>query len=182
MYCAIVNPGCYARAEYRLPEVGAEVPPLDLARAHQDGQGIPADGAVPVRRLRSRVVLPGACYQRNRQPDFGPEGPLPIPNDWVQNLRMRYLAGEWDYWRQELVTFLNAAGQLETRHNAPIPIGARIELMAGEFADMVATVTGKKGKRGKTIIFKVKGENRYGELHISDVRPAWEWHKEATAA
>ena len=27
----------------------------------------------------------------------GQEGPLPFPDDWVQDLRMRYVAGEWDY-------------------------------------------------------------------------------------
>jgi transcription antitermination factor NusG len=110
------------------------------------------------------------------------EGPLPIPEDWVQDLRMRYMAGEWDYCRQEPVTFINAAGELETRTNSPIPIGARIELMAGEFADMLAVVTGKEGKRGKTVVFKVKDETRYSKLHVSDVRPAWDWHKGTAAA
>jgi transcription antitermination factor NusG len=95
--------------------------------------------------------------------------PLPIPSHWVEGLMRRYLAGEWDYVRQDPVTFINGEGKTETRHNQPLSIGCRIRVMEGEFADMLATVTGVK--RGK-VTFKVLGTAEYGSLTQWGVRAA----------
>jgi hypothetical protein len=80
--------------------------------------------------------------------------PAPFCSEWIASMRLRQMAGEWD----------------ETR--GAIPIGARIKLMEGEFADQLATVTAKEGRRERTIVFKLLGENRYGKLHIDNVRAA----------
>lgn len=79
--------------------------------------------------------------------------PTPFPSDWIEGMRKRQMTGEWDYTTKE-----------------PLPIGARIRLMEGEFADMLATVTGRN--RGKMVKFKLLGENRYSQLHAESVRAA----------
>jgi hypothetical protein len=78
--------------------------------------------------------------------------PTPFPSHWVENLRMRYMAGEWDEVAK-----------------GPLPVGARVRLVEGEFEDVLATVTARKGHR---IDFKLHGENRYGRLNDCSVRAA----------
>jgi transcription antitermination factor NusG len=186
-YCAVVNPGCYARAEGGLYAAGYPTLAPKYRRWVSHARTKTAK-EYPLLVPYLMVACDPSSFFHVRATGgiesliSGPEGPLPFPDEWVHSMRERYMMGEWDYCRQEPVTFVNAAGELETRTNPPIPIGARIEIMAGEFADMLATVTGKKGKRGKTIVFKVKDANQYSELHQSDVRPAWDWHKETAAA
>jgi hypothetical protein len=67
-------------------------------------------------------------------------------------LRYRYMSGEWD----EIA-------------KGPLPVGARIRVVEGEFENMLATVTSRKGHR---IDFKLYGENRYGRLNDCSVRAA----------
>lgn len=78
--------------------------------------------------------------------------PTPFPSHWVDDLRYRYMTGEWD----EIA-------------KGPLPVGARIRVVEGQFADMLATVTARKGHR---IDFKVFGENRYGRENDCSVRAA----------
>jgi hypothetical protein len=75
-----------------------------------------------------------------------------IPSRYVENFRMRYMAGEWDEVAQ-----------------GPLPVGARVRVVEGEFQDMLATVTHRRGHR---IDFKLHGENRYGRLNDCSVRAA----------
>ena len=65
---------------------------------------------------------------------------------------MRQMAGEWDEIARE-----------------PIPLGARVRLVEGEFNDMLATVTARKA--GK-LTFKLLEQNRYGTANQSSVRAA----------
>lgn len=78
--------------------------------------------------------------------------PVQIPSIYVQRFRERYMSGEWDEVAK-----------------GPLPVGARIRVVEGEFADMLATVTARKGRR---IDFKLHGENRYGRMHECSVRAA----------
>jgi transcription antitermination factor NusG len=78
--------------------------------------------------------------------------PTPFPSRYVEDLRIRQMSGEWD----EIA-------------KGPLPVGARIRVVEGEFADMLATVTSRKGRR---IDFKLFGENRYGRLNDCSVRAA----------
>jgi transcription antitermination factor NusG len=78
--------------------------------------------------------------------------PTPFPSHWVENLRMRYMAGEWD----EI-----AKGK--------IPIGARIRIVEGEFDKLLATVTGRKHSK---LTFKIKDTNTYATMHECSVRAA----------
>lgn len=78
--------------------------------------------------------------------------PTAFPSHWVDDLRVRYMAGEWD--------------EIAKGH---MPVGARIRIVEGEFNEMLATVTNRKGNR---IDFKLHGENRYGRLNECSVRAA----------
>lgn len=106
--------------------------------------------------------------------------PLPVPAHWVDSLRMRYMAGEWDFvrtdqarpvfelvkgedgvWRETIVRF---------EPNEPLSIGARVRIVEGEFEDQLATITARKGG---TMTAKLHGENRYAKnLHACSVRAA----------
>jgi transcription antitermination factor NusG len=96
--------------------------------------------------------------------------PVPIPARYVENFRIRYMAGEWDFVRTDApCPWFDKKGKLHWRQNEPLQVGARIKLVEGEFSDMLATVTARKGHR---IDFKLHGENRYGRLNDCSVRAA----------
>jgi transcription antitermination factor NusG len=170
-YCAITNPNCQARASLGLHEIGyrtfypkvrrwvthartkqAKDKPL-LGRyifvevdPENDQQSFYAVRAV------NGVESVLSKWQETR---FGMSiQPAEFPTEWIESMRLRQMAGEWDATRGD------------------IPIGARIRLMQGEFADQLATVTAKEGRRGKTVVFKLLGENRYGKLGVDNVRAA----------
>jgi transcription antitermination factor NusG len=170
-YCAVTNPNCQARAALGLHELGyrtfypkgrrwvtharvrkAKDKPL-LGRyifvevdPNNDQQSFYAVRAV------NGVESVLSSWQPTRTGDC--ILPAPFCSDWIFSMRVRQMAGEWD----------------ETRGD--IPIGARVRLMQGEFADQLATVTAKEGRRGKTVVFKLLDENRYGKLNIDNVRAA----------
>lgn len=170
-YCVVTNPNCQARAALGLHELGyrsfypkvrrwvshartkqAKEKPLlgryifvevDQKNDQQSFYAVRATNGV-------ECVL--STWQKTR---FGERyQPAEFSTDWIERMRLRQMAGEWD----------------ETRGN--MPIGARVRLMQGEFADMLATVTAKEGRRGQTIVFKLLDENRYGKLNIENVRAA----------
>lgn len=78
--------------------------------------------------------------------------PIAFPSHWVEDLRFRYMTGEWDEVAK-----------------GPLPVGARIRVVEGEFNELLATVTHRKGHR---IDFKLVGENRYGRANDCSVRAA----------
>lgn len=79
-------------------------------------------------------------------------GPLPFPSHFVENLRYRYMQGEWD----EIA-------------KGPLPVGARIRVVEGEFENLLATITNRKGSK---ITFKLKDTNTYQTMHECSVRAA----------
>lgn len=170
-FCVVTNPNCQARAALGLHELGyrsfypkvrrwvthartkqAKERPL-LGRyifvevdPKNDQQSFYA-----VRAVNGVESILSSWQQTARGPRFEP---AEFSTDWVDSMRLRQMAGEWDATRGD------------------IPIGARVRLMQGEFADQLATVTAKEGRRGKTIVFKLLGENRYGKLNEDNVRAA----------
>lgn len=78
--------------------------------------------------------------------------PTAFPSHWVEDLRLRYMAGEWD--------------EVAKGH---LPVGARIRIVEGEFESHLATVTNRKGSR---ITFKLKDTNTYQTMHECSVRAA----------
>lgn len=170
-FCAVTNPNCQARAALGLHEIGYRTfyPKIRRWVSH-----------ARVRKAKDTPLLGRYIFvevdDQNDQQSFyavravnGIESvlstwqptawgmrvqPAAFKSDWIDSMRLRQMAGEWDTTR------------------GAFPIGARIKLMEGEFADRLATVTAIEGKRRKTIVFKLHDENRYGELHINNVRAA----------
>lgn len=171
-FCAVTNPNCQVRASLGLHDLGYRTfyPKVRRWVSH-----------ARVRTAKERPLLGRYIFvevdEKNDQQSFyavravngietvlskwqeTPAGmrfqPAPFSTEWVEDMRLRQMAGEWD----EV-----ARGE--------IPVGARIKLMEGEFADHLATVTAKEGRKGKTIVFKLFGENKYGKLHVNNVRAA----------
>jgi transcription antitermination factor NusG len=170
-FCAVTNPNCQARAALGLHELGYRTfyPKvrrwITHARVKQAKE----------KPLLGRYIFVEVDEKNDRQSFYNvravngiesvlttwqqtPFGvqvkPAAFKSDWIIDMRLRQMSGEWD----------------ETK--GPLPIGARIKLMEGEFADMLATVTAKEGRREKTIVFKLLGENRYGKLQLDNVRAA----------
>ncbi len=78
--------------------------------------------------------------------------PAPFPSECVEDLRMRYMAGEWDEVAK-----------------GPLPVGARIRVVEGEFENLLATITKRKGSR---VTFKLKDSAHYGVMHECSLRAA----------
>jgi transcription antitermination factor NusG len=95
--------------------------------------------------------------------------PRPFPQFWVTDFMERYLAGEWDFVTQEPVQYRDAYGNVEIRTNEPMPIGARVRIIEGEFNDVLATVTGRRNNR---LHCKVLGTTQYVHLREHGVRAA----------
>lgn len=170
-FCAVTNPNCQARAALGLHELGyrtfypkvrrwvshartkqAKDKPLlgryifvevDPKNDQQSFYAVRAVNGIETILSKWQATSAGMKFQ-----------PAAFCSDWVVSMRLRQMAGEWD----------------ETK--GALPIGARVRLMEGEFADRLATVTAKEGRREKTIVFKLVDENRYGSLHVSNVRAA----------
>ncbi|UQD69222.1 hypothetical protein JEY40_24715 [Bradyrhizobium japonicum] len=170
-YCVVTNPNCQARAALGLHEIGyrtfypkvrrwvtharvkqAKDKPLFGRYIFVEVDPESEDQSFYAVRAVNGVESILSSWQETK---FGMRvEPAPFSSDWVLNMRLRQMAGEWD----------------ETK--GAIPIGAKIKLMEGEFADQLAIVTAKEGRREKTIVFKLVGENRYGSLHVDNVRAA----------
>lgn len=177
-YVAVTNPNCQARAALGLHDLGYRsfYPKVRRWVSHarvRTAKEKPLLGRYIFVEVDQKTQSFGAARNVNGIEGFvsNPD-PVRVPTEYVRRLRERYMDGEWDFVRQEPCPFVNADGDEEIRINAPLPIGARIKLMEGEFADMLATVTGKEGRKGKVVVFKLHDQNRYGKMHINDVRAA----------
>jgi transcription antitermination factor NusG len=95
--------------------------------------------------------------------------PTPFPSHWVEDMMRRYLSGEWDFVTQEPILYRDADGEIQTRNNPQIQIGARIRIIEGEFDNMLATVTNRKS--GK-LHCKLLDTNIYTQLREHGVRAA----------
>jgi transcription antitermination factor NusG len=170
-YCVVTNPNCQARAALGLHEIGyrtfypkvrrwvtharvkqAKDKPLFGRYIFVEVDTENEDQSFYAVRAVNGVDSILSSWQETR---FGMRmEPAPFCSEWVLGMRLRQMAGEWD----------------ETK--GALPIGARIRLMEGEFANQLAIITAKEGRREKTIVFKLVGENKYGSLQVENVRAA----------
>lgn len=170
-FCAVTNPNCQARAALGLYDLGYRTfyPKVRRWVSHarvKTAKEKPLLGRYifvevdPKNEQQSFYAVRAvngieSVLSSWQQTPFGARiQPAVFCSDWIASMRLRQMAGEWD----------------ETR--GALPIGARIKLMEGEFADRLATVTAKEGRRERTIVFKLVDENTYGQLHVNNVRAA----------
>lgn len=151
-YIAITNPNCHRRAEAGLAAIGYRVfwPRLRKWVSHARTKQAKE---YPILGRYVFVEIPDREFYAVRNVN-GIEGlltgdsgaPAPIPASVVWRFHDRHAAGEWDFVANETGEFLDETGQIVTRRN-PIPAGALVRIMEGEFADMLAVIRGRK--RGK---------------------------------
>jgi transcription antitermination factor NusG len=158
-FCAVTNPNCQNRAELELYALGFRTftPKLRKWISHARVKKA-VERPLLGRYLFVEIDEPRQSFHAVRAVN-GVEGfitnlgkPAMIPEHYVESFRMRQMAGEWD----EIA-------------KGPIPVGARIRIMEGEFANMLATVTARKS--GK-LTLKLLDRNSYGRVHESSVRAA----------
>lgn len=193
-FCAVTNPNCQGRAARGLHQLGYRTfyPKVRRWVSHARVK-VAKEKPLLGRYLFVEVDLPafdddGRKIYEPRQ-SFGEirgvngiEGmvsnpdPVAIPTAYVVRLRERYMAGEWDFVRRDQKRPVFGWDKDKKREvlvgleeNAPLPVGARVKIVEGEFEDLLATVTSRKGHR---IDFKLHGENRYGRLNDCSVRAA----------
>lgn len=172
-YIAITNPNCQRRAECELAALGYRVfwPKLKKWVSH-----------ARTKIAKEYPILGRYVFVEIEDGDFftvrrvnGIEAlltnqdgePAQIPEIIVWNFRERYMRGEWDFVSNETGWFeLN--GEIGQRRN-PIPVGAIIRIMEGEFADLLTVVRGRKN--GK-IVFLPKGKHEFSHTRESNVRAA----------
>lgn len=182
-YCAVTNPNCEARAALGLHDLGYRsfYPKVRRWVSHarvRMAKEKPLLGRYIFVEVDCSMQSFGAVRSVNGiEAIVSNPGPVAIPTEYVQRLRERYMDGEWDFVRQtpcphEEINEETGKVEIAVRANPPLPIGARIKLMEGQFADMLATVTAREGRKGKTIAFKLHGQNQYGKLFVDNVRAA----------
>jgi transcription antitermination factor NusG len=155
-YIAITNPNCHRRAEGGLADLGypAFWPKLRKWVSHARTK-VPKEYPILGRYLF--VDVPDGNFWAVRNVN-GIEGlitdqdgaPAEIPERIVWQFRERYMRGEWDMVASN-----------------PVPVGARIQIMEGEFADFLTTV--RRRHRGK-LEFLANG--KFYQTHESNVRAA----------
>lgn len=157
-YCITTNPNCQRRAEAELAQRGywafwprmkkwakhartktaKEYPLLGRYMFVEVGEGQSFGEVRALNGVESFVSIAG--------------NPVPIPVDWVKDVMARHLGGEWDFVKPGPVTFRDVDGREKVRQNPPIPVGARVKLLEGEFMNMLATVINRlKGGRLRVV-------------------------------
>jgi hypothetical protein len=150
-FIAICNPNCHRRAEAGLAEIGYQAfwPKLRRWVSHARTK-VPKEYPILGRYLFVEI-LDGNFYSArlvNGVEAFltGDDGaPAKVPASVVWGFRERYMRGEWDFVANETGEFVYK-GEALVRRN-PIPIGARVRIMEGEFADLLTTI--RRRHRGK---------------------------------
>jgi transcription antitermination factor NusG len=132
-YIAMINPNCHRRAEGGLAELGyATFWPKMRKWASHARTKVPKEYPILGRYLfvqipdnnfwRVRNVNGVECLLTN---EIG--APAEVHHKHIWGFRERYMRGEWDMISQ-----------------SPIPTGARIKIMEGEFADLITVVRGRR--------------------------------------
>lgn len=166
-FCIVTNPNCQRRAELELYSRGYRTFSPKIRRWASHAR---VRKAVE-RPLLGRYMFVEVDHREDGHQSFGevrnvngvemilsgvlPDrtwGPLDFPEHWVEGLLTRYLSGEWDEVAK-----------------GPIPVGARVRIVEGEFDNMLATVTNiKSGK----FHCKLLDTNIYTQLREYGVRAA----------
>lgn len=171
-YVAITNPNCHRRAESGLAAIGYRVfwPRLRKWVSHARTKKAKE---YPILGRYVFVEIPDREFGKVRSVN-GIEGfvngdngaPVSIPASAVWEFHDRHAAGEWDFVSNETGMFFGKDGELTTRFNR-IPSGAIVRVMEGEFANLLATIRGRKN--GK-LEFLARGKWAY--THEANVRAA----------
>lgn len=181
-YLAVTNPNCERRAVLELYQAGFRtfVPKLRKWISHARVR------TAVERPLLGRYVFveidhPRQSFHKVRSANgveclISNPDPLVVPDHWVENLRFRYMAGEWDFVRTDRerpIFAWDAKNQCDfiasTEANEPTPVGARVRVVEGEFEDMLATITSRKGHK---VTAKLLDSTQYIKLQDCSVRAA----------
>lgn len=174
-YIATTNPNCHRRAEAGLAAIGYSAfwPKLRKWVSHARVK-IPKEYPILGRYLFVEITDGNFWAVRNV---YGVEGflvsdsgaPAKVAPEVVWRFRERYMRGEWDFVTNETGEFANGDGEIITRRN-PIPNGARVRIMEGEFENLMTTVRGRN-RRGK-LQFLPPGKREFVYMRESNVRAA----------
>lgn len=175
-YCIIVNPNCQRRAEAELAEMGYRTfwPKLRKWASHaraKTAREYPLMGRYMFVEIGDGQSF-GAVRLINGVEAFVSIAgwPVKIASGEVEEFMHRYMRGEWDFVTTEPVFYIDKDGVEQVRTNQnPFPKGARVRIMEGEFADMLATVLGRKAGKLKLV---PKGNHRLIETWPANVRAA----------
>jgi transcription antitermination factor NusG len=169
-YIAITNPNCHRRAESGLAAIGYRAfwPKLRKWVSHARTKQAKE---YPILGRYVFVEIPDGEFYAVRNVN-GIEGlltgdsgaPAKIPAEIVYRFRERWMRGEWDFVANETGEFIDEAGALVVRRN-PIPAGALICIMEGEFENLMTIVRGRKNGKikflppGKSDFFYTREQN-----------------------
>lgn len=154
-YCIVTNPNCQRRAQAGLIDRGYRAFYPQTRRWVKHARQRKAKDYP----LLGRYLFVEVDYHEQSEQSFGEvrtvdgvesflsigNKPLVMPREWVERAMQRYISGEWDFVRQEPV-MVNG----ELRRNPPMPLGALVAVMEGEFANMLAVLTARKN--GKVVV------------------------------
>jgi transcription antitermination factor NusG len=162
-YIAITNPNCHRRAEAGLADLGYRAfwPKLRKWVSHARTK-VPKE--YPILGRYMFVEIPDGNFYAARSVNGiealltgDDRAPAKVPETVVHGFRERYMLGEWDYVTNETGEFMDQeTGEMIVRRN-PIPIGARVRIMEGEFANMLAVIRGKEKGKLKTLPLGSRG-------------------------
>ena len=175
-YVAVTNPGCHRRAEAGLAAIDKQAfwPKMRKWVSHARTK-IPKEYPILGRYLFVEILDDDFYSVRNVN---GVEAlltgdnrmPCRVPDKLVWSFRQRWMRGEWDFVANETGEFMDQeTGELIVRRN-PIPNGARVQIMEGEFADMLVTIRGRNN-RGK-LEFLPPRKRQFFYTRESNVRAA----------
>lgn len=179
-YIAIINPNCHRRAESGLASLGYRAfwPKCRKWASHAR---VKVAKEYPILGRYLFVEIPDHNFYAVRGVD-GIEAlltgdrsePVIIPDATVWDFRERYLSGEWDFVRDRRPVFeWNEKKKrnviVDWENNEPLPNGARVKIMEGEFADMLTVV---RGFRGSKVAFLPPGKSQFVYTSESNVRAA----------
>lgn len=174
-YVAVTNPNCHRRAEGGLAELGYRSfwPKLRKWASHARTK---VAKEYPILGRYLFVEIPDGNFWAVRNV-YGVEAlltdetgrPAEVSEIVVWRLRERYMRGEWDFVANRTGEFVNGKGQPEIRIN-PIPEGARVQIMEGEFEDLITVIRGRNSN-GK-LKFLPPGASQFRYTRENNVRAA----------
>lgn len=173
-YIAITNPNCHRRAENGLASLGYQAfwPKCRKWASHAR---VKVAKEYPILGRYLFINVPDGNFYAVRNVDgieallTGDERePAIVPEEVVWQFRDRYMRGEWDFVTNETGEFTNKRGEPETRKN-PIPQGARVKIMEGEFSELLTVVRGFQNGKVK---FLPPGKSKFFFTREDNVRAA----------
>lgn len=173
-YIAITNPNCQRRAEFELAALGYRCfwPKLRKWVSHARTKQAKE---YPILGRYVFVEIPDGDFFTVRKVNgiealLTDEGgsPAQVPAGIVHGFRDRYMRGEWDFVINQTGLFEDENGEATFRRN-PIPVGALIRIMEGEFENMLAVV---RGRQNGKIKFLPPGKREFFHTREDNVRAA----------